>query len=83
MNDQLICCVDMFSTTQVLVTPEGERIMVEGIDNLAQFAVDYCITNKVPTVHFFGEDKYVSGLLDRKPELMFAFNNNNIKVEVN
>jgi hypothetical protein len=83
MDNQLICCVDMFARTQVMVTPEGEKILVEGIENLGSMALDFCLQNKIGKIHFFGDDTYISGLLERKPELTFGFKNNNIVVEVN
>lgn len=83
MDNQLICCVDMFARTQVMVTPEGEKILVEGIENLGSMALDFCLQNKIGKIHFFGDDTYISGLLERKPELTFGFKNNNIIVEVN
>lgn len=83
MDNQLICCVDMFARTQVMVTPEGKKILVEGIENLGSMALDFCLQNKIGKIHFFGDDTYISGLLERKPELTFGFKNNNIIVEVN
>jgi hypothetical protein len=83
MDNQLICCVDMFARTQVMVTPEGEKILVEGVENLGSMALDFCLQNKIGKIHFFGDDTYISGLLERKPELTFGFKNNNIVVEVN
>ena len=83
MDNQLICCVDMFARTQVIVTPKGEKIFVEGIENLGSMALDFCLQNKISKIHFFGDDAYISGLLERKPELTFGFKNNNIIVEVN
>ena len=83
MDNQLICCVDMFARTQVMVTPKGEKIMVEGIENLGNMALDFCLQNKIGKIHFFGDDAYISGLLERRPELTFGFKNNNIIVEVN
>ena len=83
MDNQLICCVDMFARTQVMVTPKGEKILVEGIENLGSMALDFCLQNKIGKIHFFGDDTYISGLLERKPELTFGFKNNNIVVEVN
>ena len=83
MDNQLICCVDMFARTQVMVTPEGEKILVEGIENLGSMALDFCLQNEIGKIHFFGDDTYISGLLERKPELTFGFKNNNIIVEVN
>ena len=83
MDNQLICCVDMFARTQVMVTPKGEKILVEGIENLGNIALDFCLQNKIGKIHFFGDDAYISGLLERKPELTFGFKNNNIIVEVN
>lgn len=83
MDNQLICCIDMFARTQVMVTPEGEKILVEGIENLGNMALDFCLQNKINKIHFFGDDTYISGLLERKPELTFGFKNNNIIVEVN
>ncbi len=82
MSDQLICCIDMFSTTQVLMTPEGEKIIVEDFNKLCEFALAYCIEHNVPKLHFFGEEKYISGLLERKTELMFGCKNNNVQIEV-
>lgn len=83
MDNQLICCVDMFARTQVMITPKGEKILVEGIENLGNIALDFCLQNKIGKIHFFGDDAYISGLLERKPELTFGFKNNNIIVEVN
>lgn len=83
MDNQLICCIDMFARTQVMVTPNGEKILVEGIENLGNMALDFCLQNKIGKIHFFGDDAYISGLLERKPELTFGFKNNNIIVEVN
>lgn len=83
MDNQLICCVDMFARTQVMVTPDGEKILVEGIENLGNTALDFCLQNKIGKIHFFGDDTYISGLLERKPDLTFGFKNNNIIVEVN
>lgn len=73
----------MFARTQVMVTPEGEKILVEGIENLGSMALDFCLQNKVGKIHFFGDDTYISGLLERKPELTFGFKANDIVVEVN
>ena len=73
----------MFARTQVLVAPNGEKITVDGIENLGNMALDFCLQNKIGKIHFFGDDTYISGLLERKPELTFGFKNNNIIVEVN
>ena len=83
MDNQLICCVDMFARTQVLVAPNGEKITVDGMENLGNLALEFCLKNKINKIHFFGDERFISGLLERKPEVTFGFKNNNITVEVN
>ena len=83
MDNQLICCVDMFARTQVLITPNGEKITVDGMENLGSFALEFCLQNKIKKIHFFGDDRFISGLLERKPDVTFGFKANDIIVEVN
>lgn len=76
MDNTLICCVDLFSKTQVLVTPDGEKLTIY-LPEESQQVLQYCASHNISKIHFFGSEILISQFID------IFVNNDNITVEVN
>lgn len=79
MNKELICLIDMFTSTAEVIYPDQmkENIpLIGAIEYLYQTTQDYNIN----TIHLFGNKKYLEGLIEQYPPVEYGCGKVEIKV---
>ena len=85
MEDKvLVCKINMFMEFQYLEFGDGEPSIGVPFDDLATVVPATCYERGYKKVHFFGNESYISGLIqDIRAEETRVYSENKLKFEVN
>lgn len=84
MGKEIICDINLFTLNQSVTLPDGTLKRIPGGEALVSYLLGACYDNSINTIHFFGNEEYISGIIEEiKTNEMFCYGINNIKCEVN
>lgn len=83
MNNEIICNINLFSLNQYVDFPDGRSMQVP-FENLPHFLQGVCYEEGIYTIHLFGNEKFIEGIIeDIKSYEIMSYSENKIKFEVN
>lgn len=79
MGNEIGCIIDMFSSNAEVIYPNNTKENVPFVGVL-EYLYHVCQDENIFTLHFYGNKKYIEGLIEKYPPLNYGCGKVEIKV---